>query len=195
MIYFVRHGETAQTRERRLQGRRDVPLNEKGEAQARAVGDWFRRQGIAFDLVYASPLGRAVETARLIAGDAAGICTDARLIEMDYGPYEGMDLTNPDPAVMAFFKDFAGTPAPEGMEQLSAVIARLGDFLEEHRQELSGRNVLISTHAIAMKGALEYLTPASNGAYGSKFVGNCAVYAAACENGVYSVPAALETGL
>ena len=195
MIYLVRHGETAQNREKRLQGRRDVPLNETGRAQARAAGDRFREQGIAFDLIYVSPLGRAVETARLIAGDAAGICTDARLIEMDYGPYEGMDLTNPDPAVMAFFKDFAGTPAPEGMEQLSDVIARLGDFLEEHRQELSGRNVLISTHAIAMKGALEYLTPGSNGAYWSKFIGNCAVYTAECEDGVFGVPTEWEAGI
>ena len=195
MIYFVRHGETAQNREKRLQGRRDVPLNERGEAQAKALGAWFRAQGIRFDRIYASPLGRAVETARLVAGDGAEIRTDERLIEMDYGPYEGMDLLRPDPAVIAFFKDFAGTPAPEGMEQLSAVVARLGDFLEAHRAEAAEHTVLLSTHAIAMKGALEYLTPASNGAYWSKFIGNCAVYTAACENGVYSIPTALETGI
>ena len=195
MIYLVRHGQTAQNREKRLQGRRDVPLNETGAAQARALGAWFHARGIAFDRVYASPLGRAVETARLVAGDDAEISTDERLIEMDYGPYEGMDLMEPRPEVMAFFRDFAGTPAPEGMEQLSSVVARLGDFLEEHRDEATDHRILISTHAIAMQGALEYLTPASHGAYWSTFIGNCAVYTADCRDGVYRVPVALETGL
>ena len=194
MIYIIRHGQTEMNSRHVLQGRTDAPLNAVGVAQAEEMSLKLRQSGIRFDRVFSSPLLRAIQTAEIVA-PGVPIQTDPRLIEMEYGPYEGMDFTNPDPAIMAFFKDFTGTPAPEGMEQLSDVIARLGDFLEEHRQELTGKNVLISTHAIAMKGALEYLTPASNGAYWSKFVGNCAVYAAACENGVYSVPAALETGL
>ena len=57
--------------------------------------------------------------------------------------------------------DFIHNPAPEGMEQLSSVIGRAGAFLEDIRH-LRG-NILISTHAIAMKGLLEYLTPESQG--------------------------------
>ena len=103
---------------------------------------------------------------------------EGRLIEMDYGPYEGMDLAQPAPEAMAFFQDFVHKPAPEGMEALSAVVARLATFLEEIREEAVLQNILLSTHAIAMKGALEYLTPTSGGSYWSKYIGNCAVYTA-----------------
>ena len=105
---------------------------------------------------------------------------------MDYGPYEGSDLKNPAPEIIHFFSDFVKNPAPKGMEQLSHVVSRVGEFMEEIRN-LSG-NILISTHAIAMKGILEYLTPGSNGSYWSKYIGNCAVYTVDNTNGIYSVP-------
>ena len=67
------------------------------------------------------------------------------------------------------------------MEQLSSVIGRAGAFLEDIRQ-LRG-NILISTHAIAMKGLLEYLIPESQGRYWSKYIGNCAIYIATNADG------------
>jgi broad specificity phosphatase PhoE len=82
--------------------------------------------------------------------------------------------------------DFVHHPAPEGMEPLSSVVDRAGRFLEEIREQ--GGNILISTHAIAMKGILEYLTPSSHGAYWSRHIGNCAVYVAENENGIIGVP-------
>lgn len=66
------------------------------------------------------------------------------------------------------------------------VVTRLGSFIEDIRN-LSG-DILISTHAIAMKGALEYLTPASNGSYWSRYIGNCAIYVADNDNGNFSIP-------
>ena len=176
-------------KENLLQGRSDMPLNDAGFLQAEAVRERFRSEGIRFDAVYSSPLGRAVQTAKIVAGDAFPIIMDDRLIEMDYGPYEGMDLQNPAPEVVEFFRDFVHHPAPEGMEQLRDVVARLESFLEEIREEVDGRNILISTHAIAMKGALEYLTPGSDGSYWSKYIGNCAIYTVEPgENGKYGVP-------
>ena len=74
----------------------------------------------------------------------------------------------------------------EGMEQLDSVVARAGAFLEDIRG-IQG-NILISTHAIAMKGALEYLTPDSRGGYWAKHIGNCAVYRTDLENGEYTIP-------
>ena len=47
---------------------------------------------------------------------------------------------------------------------------------------------LISTHAIAMKGLLEYLTPDSQGSYWSKYIGNCAIYSFDNAGGTYSIP-------
>ena len=194
MLYIIRHGETAKNKQKLLQGRSDMPLNERGSLQAEKAGAFFRERGISFDAVYSSPLIRAVQTALQISNNIASasesIKIDNRLIEMDYGPYEGMDLEDPAPEVMAFFRDFAGTPAPEGMEQLSDVVRRVGGFLEEIRN-LEG-NILISTHAIAMKGILEYLTPGSCGSYWSKYIGNCTVYAAELQDGAFTVPVELN---
>ena len=175
MIYIIRHGQTEKNRANVLQGRSDIPLNDSGRQQAEEVKDRFIKAGIHFDLVYTSPLIRAVQTAEIIAGGISQF-TDNRLIEMDYGPYEGMDLADPAPEVLEFFRDFVHNPAPKGMEPLQAIVVRLGSFLEEIREEAAEKNILISTHAIAMKGALEYLTPDSGGSYWSKFIGNCAVY-------------------
>ena len=188
MIYLVRHGQTLQNRAGLLQGRSDFPLNEMGREQARRVGAFFREQGVRFDAVYTSPLRRAAQTAALIAGETVPLRVDERLIEMDYGPYEGMDLRAPAPEVLAFFRDFVNVPAPAGMEKLSAVTARLGAFLEQLRPEAEERDILVSTHAIALKGALEYLTPASRGSYWAKNIGNCAVYRTAPTAGGYLVP-------
>ncbi len=189
VIYLLRHGETRLNNAFALQGRSDEALNETGRAQARAVGELFRQQGVRFDRVYSSPLIRAVETARLAAGEAAEITVDERLIEMDYGPYEGTSLKSLPPEILTFFGDFNNNPAPAGMEQLSAVVGRLGAFLEDLRP-LTGEeeNILVSTHAIALKGALEYLTPEAHGSYWSRHIGNCAVFRTHLQDGVYSVP-------
>ena len=187
MLYIVRHGRTAMNKAQVLQGRSDLPLDEEGREQARQTAARFAEEKIHFDKVYTSPLIRAVETAKIICGDIEPQ-VEERLIEMDYGPYEGMDLTAPAPEVLAFFMDFTHVPAPEGMEPLSEVVRRLGEFVEEIREEAASGNVLLSTHAIAMKGALEYLTPESKGSYWSKNIGNCAVYAAEAGEAGYGVP-------
>ena len=157
MLYIVRHGQTSNNKKKLLQGRSDNPLNEDGRAQSEEAGRKLRSLGVRPLRIYSSPLIRAIETAKLAAdiiggrdepaghdvstsrdvsasrNDGEGISIDDRLIEMDYGPYEGMDLTDPAPEVIAFFQDFAGTPAPEGMEQLHEVVSRVGEVLEEIR--------------------------------------------------------------
>ena len=230
MIYFVRHGQTELNQRRVLQGRSDYPLNGVGEEQAAEAAAWFKENGIRIDRIWSSPLQRAMQTARIIAGEDVPMFTDERLIEMDYGPFEGVDLTAPPQEIITFFSDFVHNPAPEGMEQLTSVVSRLGSFLEEmaaaewavdmagteqaaadvpsteqapemagteqapeegtdeQAAEPIGENILISTHAIAMKGALEYLTPDANGFYWSKHIKNCAVYAAEFRDGVYGIP-------
>ena len=173
MMYIIRHGQTEMNQLRRLQGRSDHPLNEAGIAQAEQAARGL--QTVTFDHVFTSPLKRAVRTAEIIAPSISPV-TDDRLIEMDYGMYEGADLNHLPPEILTFFSDFVHNLAPGDMEQLSSVVSRAGAFLEDIKN-LKG-NILISTHAIAMKGILEYLTPGSNGSYWSKYIGNCAVYAA-----------------
>lgn len=193
MLYIIRHGQTELNTKMLMQGRSDHPLNDKGVAQAEEAAERFAEMGIVIDKVYSSPLIRAIQTAKII-DPAAEITVDERLIEMDYGPYEGMDLRKPALEVMSFFMDFVNVPAPKGMEPLHEVVERLGRFLMEIKEEAASGNVLISTHAIAMKGALEYLTPDSHGSYWSKNIGNCDIYAADVRDGKYTVPVCIDDG-
>ena len=187
MIYIIRHGQTAKNKARTLQGRSDEPLNDAGMIQAEKVGEWFLEKKIKFDIVYSSPLSRAIDTAKILVPELSPII-DRRLIEMDYGPYEGMDLNNPLPEIVTFFSDFVHNPAPAGMEQLREVVSRTGSFMDSIMEEAKEKEILISTHAIAMKGILEYLTPGSEGRYWSKYIGNCAVYKTGIKDGAYAVP-------
>jgi len=80
-LVVVRHGATAWNRSGRFQGRTDVPLDDVGRAQARAVGAGLA--GERFDLAVASDLGRARETAELaLAGRPPARELDARFREM-----------------------------------------------------------------------------------------------------------------
>jgi len=98
-LYYIRHGETYWNREGRLQGRRDIPINANGRAQARRCGDVLRdlfTRGAAdpaqLDFV-ASPLGRARETMQLVRTtldlDSQSYRVDARLTEVSFGAWEG----------------------------------------------------------------------------------------------------------
>lgn len=187
MICIIRHGRTELNKANVLQGRSDYPLNDEGIRQAKEAAKML--ESIKFDYVYSSPLIRAVQTAEIVA-PGQEIVLDDRLIEMDYGQYEGTDLRNMPDEIRIFFSDFVHNPAPDGMEQLAEVISRTGAFLEE-LHSIRG-NILISTHAIAMKGLLENLTPDSQGGYWSKYIGNCAVYAADNLNGHIGVPTEYE---
>jgi probable phosphoglycerate mutase len=99
-LYYVRHGLTDWNAEQRLQGRRDVPLNREGRAQALRCGEilreLFERDGRApQDLDYvSSPLVRASETMELMRAalglEPGGYRVDARLAEIAFGEWEGL---------------------------------------------------------------------------------------------------------
>lgn len=88
-LLLVRHGITAWNAEGRFQGHRDPPLSDEGRAEATLLAE---RLGADADerpmRVVSSPLLRALETARLIAGDAT-VVTDGGLIEIGQGEWEG----------------------------------------------------------------------------------------------------------
>ncbi|MEA2157205.1 MAG: hypothetical protein QOE11_3345 [Solirubrobacteraceae bacterium] len=88
-VTLVRHADTEWSLAGRHTGHTDLPLTDGGREKARALAPKLR--GRRFGLVLASPLSRAVETARL-AGFAAAE-PEPDLIEWDYGDYEG--LTTP----------------------------------------------------------------------------------------------------
>lgn len=96
VLILVRHGETDWNRDRRIQGSTDIPLNDTGRAQARAVGGQLR-DALAEPsraVVASSDLVRAAETARLIAAEL-GVAEPAaypELRERGYGQAEGVGV-------------------------------------------------------------------------------------------------------
>ena len=85
----VRHGRTAWNAAGRFQGQSDVPLDDEGRAQARAVGTMLASD--AFDRAFASDLSRASETARIVLGERdVSLVLDERLREMRFGEWEGL---------------------------------------------------------------------------------------------------------
>jgi broad specificity phosphatase PhoE len=89
-LLLVRHGETDWNAEGRLQGHTDMPLNDLGRRQARALADELAGDGI--EAVYSSDLARASETAEIVAerlGLPVGLDPDLR--EKDWGTWEGAD--------------------------------------------------------------------------------------------------------
>jgi broad specificity phosphatase PhoE len=124
-IWLFRHGETEWSRTGQHTGRTDLPLNEAGEARARAVGE--RLAGRPFALVLSSSLVRAVETCRL-AGYGEGAILDDDLMEWDYGEYEGRrtaDIRKERPGWL-LWKDgvIGGETAPQVAARASRVIER-----------------------------------------------------------------------
>jgi probable phosphoglycerate mutase len=85
-LFLARHGDTAWTDSHQHTGRTDLPLNERGEAHARQLGE--RLQHFSFSRVFTSPLQRASKTCAL-AGFGAGAEVNRDLIEWDYGSFEG----------------------------------------------------------------------------------------------------------
>jgi len=65
-IVFLRHGESTGNAEERFQGQTEFPLTESGRAQAHALAERWRSEGVTFDLIISSPLARACQTAKII---------------------------------------------------------------------------------------------------------------------------------
>jgi len=91
-LILVRHGETEGESSIRYHGRTDVPLSELGRAQMRLAGRAIetRRRGGNFARVFSSPLGRASEGARIVAGDSAPLVTIDEFAEVHFGLFEGL---------------------------------------------------------------------------------------------------------
>jgi probable phosphoglycerate mutase len=152
VIAFVRHGQTELNRGGRLQGRLDAPLSDLGARQAAALGRGFASAPVT--RVYSSPLQRARDTAAAIAAaHELSVEVDARLIELDYGDWDGRLLADVPPEAWVAWRhdvDFA----PPGGERLSDVAARVNEFVREvfaaHGDEL----VVAVSHVSPIKAAV-----------------------------------------
>jgi broad specificity phosphatase PhoE len=150
VIIFVRHGQTEVNRDGRLQGRLDRPLTDLGRKQARACAAGLAASGAT--AVFTSPSARAADTAREIAAvlgvDVEG---DDRLLELDYGDWDGRKLGDVSAAEWAQWRGDASF-APPGGESLQQVTARVGGFCTE--QLHPDRTVVAVSHVSPIKAAV-----------------------------------------
>jgi probable phosphoglycerate mutase len=148
VICLVRHGETDWSRDQRFNGRQDIPLNDIGRQQCSELAAYLSDETI--DIVISSPLSRCIETAEILAQPRGlGIVAEPRLVEMDYGQWEGLtydqarqldtvrfELWDRDPAAIA------PPDGESGYTIATRVTAALFDILARH----TGRTILLVAH-------------------------------------------------
>ena len=153
-LYLVRHGETEWNREGRAQGRADIPLNDAGIAQSRALAEHFGSLDVT--AVMSSSSRRAELTAETIAA-AHGLSVTAEddLRELDFGGLDGAPLREMRELFPDFFEHWTRDPAtaqfPDGGETLQQLQDRAWAVVESiARSHGPQDNVIVVSHAFAL---------------------------------------------
>ena len=161
-LFVARHGETEWNAVSRLCGRTDLPLNDTGKLQAETLAKAIVAQGFEIDALFASPLLRAQQTAGIVAEHLRlTIQTDERLIEQNYGDFEGGSTQNPD--FLNNKRQFAYR-YPNG-ESMMQVGFRVYSFLEELKQRKDLNRVLLVSHGGTCRVLNTYFEDMTNEAF------------------------------
>lgn len=159
-IFVARHGETQWNVDYKVCGRTDVPLTDRGREQAVALAQEAAGKGI--EVILASPMVRAYETARAVS-EAIGvpILTDERLMEQDYGIYEG--VRRDDPGFLENKRHFTWRyPGGESMMDLGH---RVYAVLDEVKERYAGKTVLLVCHGAVCRAIHSYFHDMTNEEY------------------------------
>jgi len=158
-VFMVRHGATVLSAEDRFAGASDIELSEVGREQARRLAERLRHEEIA--AVYASPMGRTVETAQILAAPhELKVQTTDGFREISHGHWEGMtrrDVEEKFPNEMAEWEKDPYTFAPVGGESGLAVTARALPSLIDLVREHPGENILVVSHKATIRLLLSSL--------------------------------------
>lgn len=153
-FYFVRHGETEWNVKKKIQGKTDIPLNENGINQARALAARLVDEGFLVAHAYTSPQLRAAETAETLAAALGVECTPLPgLREMDMGEWEGSNWNLIEERYGETYhhwnshRRYTNTPGGESYnEVLGRTLATLGEILAQEKEDV----LVISHSAILM---------------------------------------------
>lgn len=130
-IYFVRHGNTNENKEKLYYGKSDSGLSGEGKKQMEQLRPFFSSK--RWDAIYSSPLGRAQESAKILV-PGQEIKADIRLEERSFGIFEGKKyqeiVTEYPSCALAWEKDWMGYQIPGG-ESFLQVEERVRSFAEE----------------------------------------------------------------
>src|ERR1700726_1160723 len=158
-VFMVRHGATVLSAEDRFAGATDVALSDEGREQTRRLAERLSREKIA--AVYASPLGRTVETAQILAAPhTLEVQTRDGFREINHGRWEQMtrrEVEKRFPEEAAEWEKDPYTFAPLGGESGLAVTARALPALVEIVREGRGHSVIVVSHKATIRLLLSSL--------------------------------------
>jgi broad specificity phosphatase PhoE len=158
-VFMVRHGATVVSAEDRFAGATDVELSDEGREQTRRLADRLSHEKIT--AVYASPMGRTVETARILAKPHnLDVETRDGLREINHGRWEQMtrrEVEEKFPEEAAEWEKDPYTFAPQGGESGLAVTARALPVLIDLVRRHSGEHFLVVSHKATIRLLLSSL--------------------------------------
>ena len=168
-LILLRHGQSQWNLENRFTGWKNVPLTEKGEAEAKKAGELIRKHNISIDRVFSSVLERANRTAEiaikkaelnnLLENNKIIMTCSEKLNERDYGDLVGL---NKQETADKFGKDQVhiwrrsyDIPPPNG-ESLKDVVERVSPYFKENIKPLidKGENILIAAHGNSLRAMM-----------------------------------------
>lgn len=152
-VYLIRHGESAANKGEIFTGQMDFPLSEKGHAQARLCGEFLKDKGI--DVIYASDLSRAYDTARPTSELCGiGIISCPGFRELYAGKWEGLtyaQLLEKYPKEYPVFVHDIGNAVCDGGESIAEMSVRIKEAFDRIVSDNEGKTVAIFTHACPIR--------------------------------------------
>ncbi len=150
ILGLLRHGQTDWNIDLRLQGSTDIPLNDTGRDQARLAASSLSRE--EWDVILASPLSRAKDTADIVALELGmNVVIVPELIERSFGVAEGLDHAS-------WRKLYESHQVIEGLESLDDLRTRTVQLLDLIANEYSGQRVLAVSHGAFIRKVLNIVT-------------------------------------
>ena len=169
-LFVARHGQTVWNLQNRISGITDVELTELGKEQARQLA--CQMEGKKIDIIIASPLKRAIDTANIVAEKCnVDVIVDDRLIEQNYGIYEGL---NPKMPEFLENKRLFAYKYPGG-ESMMQVAYRAYGLIEDIKGKYRGKNVMLVTHGGVCRVIHTYFYDLTNDEYFHHVTKNCVV--------------------
>ena len=152
-VIVVRHGESISNLNKTFTGQWNVPLTELGHIQAQNTAEFLKDYSI--DVIYASDLTRAVQTAQPTADQRnLAIIPDARLREIHGGDWQGRPgtvIAQMYPESHAVWKKDIENSCPGGVESYRQVSARMHEFFDEIVNKHRGKCIAVFSHALALR--------------------------------------------
>ena len=150
ILGLLRHGQTDWNIDLRLQGSSDIPLNETGRNQAAVAGATFSRED--WDVIIASPLSRARDTAQIVAQQLnMPVVIVPELVERSFGVAEGFSHSE-------WRKMYEANEHIEGLESLEDLRSRCELLLQLVATEYDGQRVLAISHGALIRKVLRIVS-------------------------------------